>query len=64
MKKDSDIIFDATEKIIRIIREELRLYGLDDAAIDLITGQIIDVWDVGGQYAISLLQDLDKASMN
>lgn len=63
-RKDSDIILDATEKMITVIAKELELYGVPDYARSVICNQIVDVWDVGGKHALALLRELDKAKMN
>jgi hypothetical protein len=64
MKRDSDIILDATEKMIKIIGQELELYGVGPTAREIILNQIVDVWDTGGRHALALLRELDKAKMN
>jgi hypothetical protein len=64
MAKDSEVIMDATEKMIRIIVQELELYGVPAYARGVIKNQIVDVWDVGGQHALALVRELDKDSMN
>jgi selenophosphate synthase len=64
MKRDSEIILDATEKMIKIIDAELQMYGVPDYARTVITNQIVDVWDTGGRHALALLRELDKAKMN
>jgi hypothetical protein len=60
MAKASETILDVTERMIKIIAAELRIYGVSDAGIQVITNQIVDVWEVGGTHALAVLSEAKR----
>jgi hypothetical protein len=63
-KRTSDVLLDITESMIDVVCQELEIFGLSPDAISVVRGHIVDIWEVGGDHALSVLRELqlDSAS--